>query len=295
MPTKPISADFPFESKFLEVHGSKIHYIDKGEGDPILFLHGNPTCNYLWRNIIPHLSGQGRCIAPDLIGMGKSDKPDIHYGFHDSYRYLLAFIEQMELKNVTLVVHDWGSGLGFHYATQNPENIKAIAFMESLHDIVVIKDLPLQARIAATLLTNSVIGRFLVGNFNLFINKVLPDMILRDLTDEEMAVYAAPYKTKESRRPLWVWPQQGLTNPDKNTPERLAYKAWREWLPSSPIPKLCLYVTPGAAIQEKDAARIRETFTNTEVVNVGEGLHFFQEDCPHETGEALSNWYARIQ
>ncbi|MEL6101950.1 MAG: alpha/beta fold hydrolase [Pseudomonadota bacterium] len=133
MSKKPISPEFPFESRFLEVHGSNIHYIEEGEGDPILFLHGNPTSNYLWRNIIPYLSGQGRCIAPDLIGMGKSDKPDINYGFVDSYRYLSAFIEQMKLRSVTLVVHDWGSGLGLHYANLNRDNIKGVAFMESLH------------------------------------------------------------------------------------------------------------------------------------------------------------------
>ena len=110
---KEISAEFPFESKYLEVKGSKIHYIEEGEGDPILFLHGNPTSNYLWRNIIPHLASQGRCIAPDLIGMGKSGKPDIDYGFHDTYEYLDAFIKKLGLKNVTLVLHDWGSGISF--------------------------------------------------------------------------------------------------------------------------------------------------------------------------------------
>ena len=289
----PISPDFPFESRFLEVLGSKIHYIDEGQGDPVLFLHGNPTCNYLWRNIIPYVSGQARCIAPDLIGMGKSDKPDIDYGFEDSYCYLLEFIEKMELKNVTLVVHDWGSGLGFHYAEQNKANVKAIAFMESLHIMPNLKDLPRSVRFATAIL-RSPFGKFAVGNFNLFIKKVLPDMIMRDLTYEEMAVYAAPYKTKTSRKPLWTWPRDVPIDPTKRTSVRDAYEAWSSWLPNSEIPKLCLYVTPGSAITEKDATLIRETYTNTQVANVGEGLHFFQEDCPHETGEALANWYAKI-
>ncbi|MEO0432377.1 MAG: haloalkane dehalogenase [Cyanobacteria bacterium J06656_5] len=294
MSKRPISSEFPYESKYLDVLGSKIHYIDKGEGDLILFLHGNPTCNYLWRNIIPYMSGQARCIAPDLIGMGKSDKPNIHYGFEDSYRYLSAFIEQMALKNVTLVVHDWGSGLGFHYATQNPENVKAIAFMEALHDVPPLEELSLPVRLSSALLRNPVFGKFVVGNFNLLIKKVLPDLIVRELTDEEQAVYAAPYKTKESRRPIWVWPQEAFLDPSRRTPVREAFEAWRDWLPTSTIPKLCLYTTPGAGIKEKEAAKIRETFTNTEVLNVGEGLHFIQEDCPHEIGEALSNWYAKI-
>ena len=294
MTKKPISAEFPFESKYLDVLGSKIHYIEEGEGDPILFLHGNPTCNYLWRNIIPHVSGQGRCIAPDLIGMGKSDKPDIDYGFEDSYSYLEGFINEMGLKNITLVVHDWGSGLGFHYATENPDNIKAIAFMEAIHEVPPIKELPFSVRVSVPLLTNPVIGKFIVGNFNIMVKKGLSDMIIRKLTDEEKAVYEAPYKTKASRKPMWVWPQQIPFDPSVNRPVNKAYIAWRDWLPTSEIPKLCLYVTPGAGIKEKEAMRIRETFTNTEVINVGEGLHFMQEDCPHEIGEALSNWYKKI-
>ena len=134
----------------------------------------------------------------------------------------------------------------------------------------------------------------MVGNFNFFIKKVLPALIIRDLTEEEMSVYAAPYKTKESRRPLWVWPREGPLETGGGTPVSTAFAAWRDWLPTSSIPKLCLYTTPGAAIKEKEAAKIRETFVNTDVVHVGEGLHLIQEDCPHEIGEALSNWYARV-
>ncbi|MEM6468844.1 MAG: haloalkane dehalogenase [Planctomycetota bacterium] len=291
MTDKPISPDFPYESKFLDVLGSKIHYIDEGEGETILFIHGNPTCNYLWRNVIPHLSGQARCIAPDLIGMGKSDKPDIRYGFFDSYRYLSSFIDQLQLKNVTLVLHDWGSGLGFHYANENRDNIRAMAFMESLHDMPSIKDLPTPVRIATALIRNPVVGKFFVGNLNLLLKKVMPQLINRDLTEAEQAVYSAPYETVKSRKPLWVWPQDAPLDPTKRTPVREAFEAWREWLPSCDIPKLCLYATPGSAIQEKDAEKIRETFSNTKVVNVGEGQHHIQEDCPHEIGEALAKWY----
>lgn len=128
-----ISSKFPFESKFIEINGSKMHYIDVGKGDTILFLHGNPTSSYLWRNIIPHLQSIARCIAPDLIGMGKSDKPDIAYTFEDHYDYLEKFIEKLNLKNITLVIHDWGSGLGFHYANTHRDNIKGIAFMEAIY------------------------------------------------------------------------------------------------------------------------------------------------------------------
>jgi pimeloyl-ACP methyl ester carboxylesterase len=129
---KQIAIEFPFQSNFVQVHDSKIHYIDEGKGEPMLFLHGNPTSSYLWRNIIPHLTDKARCIAPDLIGMGKSDKPDIEYRFFDHARYVEGFIEKMKLKDITLVVHDWGSGLGFHYAMRNEDKISGIAFMESI-------------------------------------------------------------------------------------------------------------------------------------------------------------------
>ncbi|MEL7232893.1 MAG: alpha/beta fold hydrolase, partial [Chloroflexota bacterium] len=132
MTSNAISTDFPFESRFVDVHGSKMHYVDVGEGAPVLFLHGNPTSSYLWRNIIPHMSDHARCIAPDLIGMGKSDKPDIPYRFDDHYRYITGFIEALDLTNITLVIHDWGSALGFHYAMQHEDNVKGVAFMEAI-------------------------------------------------------------------------------------------------------------------------------------------------------------------
>ncbi|MGD1913248.1 MAG: haloalkane dehalogenase [Rivularia sp. (in: cyanobacteria)] len=294
MESKKISSEFPYESKYVDILGSKIHYVDEGEAETILFIHGNPTSNYLWRNIIPYMSDKARCIAPDLIGMGKSDKPDINYGFEDSFKYLEAFINKMELKNVTLVLHDWGSGLGFHYANLNRANVKAIAFMESIHDVPSFTDLPISKRMAFSLIRHPIAGKFLVRNFNLFIKKMLPDFIVRDLSDAEKAAYAEPYQTKESRRPLWVWSQEVPFDSDEKTPVRIAFESWRDWLVSSEIPKLCLYATPGSAIMEEDVDKIRRTFSNTEILNVGKGLHFIQEDCPHEIGEALSEWYLRI-
>lgn len=294
MANKSISHEFPFDSKYLEVHGSKIHYIEEGEGDPILFLHGNPTSNYLWRNIIPYLSKQGRCIAPDLIGMGKSDKPDINYGFEDSYRYLDAFIKKMGLRNVTLVVHDWGSGLGFHYANLNSENVKAIAFMEALYDITIVEDLPLGVRIFSRLVRNPIIGGFIAINLNMFIRGVIPGQIKRKLRAEEKEYYAAPFKTKKSRTPLFAWVSDVPIVGFKPTAVTAFIKSWAPWLASTEIPKICLYVTPGSAIQEADAEKIKKTFKNTEVVHVGEGFHFMQEDVPHEIGETLSAWYGKL-
>lgn len=294
MTNKKISADFPFQSKFLEVKASKIHYIEEGQGDPIIFLHGNPTSNYLWRNIIPYLSGLGQCIAPDLIGMGKSDKPDISYGFKDSYEYLEAFIEKMELKNITLILHDWGSGLGFHYANLHRENIKAIAFMEAMYDAPTLYDMPFAVKMGLKTLMNPVFGKFMGLNMNMFIKKMLPDMIIRKLSREELAHYAAPYPTRKSRIPLLRWPHDVPFADGKPTDATDAVKSWAPWLASVEIPKLCFYVTPGVAIKEKDVKVIKETFRNTELIHLGKGLHFIQEDYPHEIGEALSTWYQKI-
>ena len=290
---KEISAKFPFQSKYVDVKGSKIHYIDEGEGDPILFIHGNPTSSYLWRNIIPYLQDKGRCIALDHIGMGKSDKPDIDYGFKDSYDYLEAFIEKLDLKNITLVIHDWGGMMGFHYANLHRDNVKAIAFMEASIDIVRYNTMPTSLKIALTMMRSNFIGGLMVKRANIFINKMLPDLIARKLTDEEMAHYAAPFPTPQSRKPLHRWPQDV---PIKGKPafsvEHVSNYA--KWLKETEIPKLCLYVTPGVGVQAEDIKVIQNEFKNTKLVNLGKGEHFIQEDYPHEIGQEIANWYDAI-
>jgi haloalkane dehalogenase len=290
---KPISAEFPFKSKFVEVKGSNMHYIDEGEGDPILFIHGNPTSSYLWRNVIPYMTNQGRCIALDHIGMGKSDQPDIHYGFKDSYDYLEAFIEKLGLKNITLVIHDWGAMMGFHYASMHPDNVKAIAFMEAAIDVPRYETMPGSIKVALAMMRSNFLGGLMVKRANIFITKMLPDMIMRKLTDEEMAYYAAPYPTPQSRKPLHRWPQDV---PIKGKPafsaERL--QNYAKWLRETEIPKLCLYITPGVGFQAEDLKVVTAHFKNTKVVNLGEGLHFLQEDYPHEIGEEVSKWLKEI-
>ncbi len=286
-----ISAEFPFESKFLEVKGSKIHYIEEGEGDPIIFLHGNPMSNYLWRNIIPYLSKQGRCIAPDLIGMGKSDKPNINYGFHDSFAYLDGFIKKMKLKNVTLVLHDWGSGLGFHYANLNRNNIKGIAFMEAMYDAPTLFDMPASIRTAVKMFRTPGIGYMMGQVANMFIKKMIPEMIVRELTQEEKDFYAAPYPTIASRKSIATWPKH-VPFDGKKPADIAAYcAAWAKWLKETDIPKLFFYVSPGVAIKEKDVKRIKATMSNLKTIALGEGLHFIQEDYPHEIGSEISTWY----
>jgi len=289
-----ISEDFPFESKYLDIKGSKIHYIDEGEGDPILFLHGNPTSNYLWRNIIPYLQSEGRCIAPDLIGMGKSDKPDITYGFKDTYEYLEEFIETLGLKNITLVIHDWGSGLGFHYANTHRDNIKGIAFMEAMVKPLTYKGMPsVGLQIAFKMMRTPFIGWIMLNVANMFVKKLLPDMIVRKLSKKEMDYYEMPYPTIASRKAVRVWPLEvPIDEKPKQTYEII--RGYGEWLKESNIPKLFFYAHPGAIILEDTVEYINSNFSNIKSVDIGKGLHFIQEDNPHLIGEEIAKWYKTI-
>lgn len=290
---KEISSTFPFKSKYIDIKGSKIHYIDEGEGDPVLFLHGNPTSSYLWRNIIPYLKHSSRCIAPDHIGMGKSGKPDIEYGFENTFEYLDMFIEKLNLKNITLVLHDWGSILGFHYANTHRENIKAIAFMESSIRAPNFDTMPASVRFAIKLMRNPVFGPFMVKRMNIFIKKMLPDLITRELSKDEKKYYAGPYPNAKSREPLLAWPKDVPIN---GRPKRVdnIIKDYHQWLKKSEIPKLCLYVKPGVGLQKEDVDIIRREFKNTKLVYLGEGMHFIQEDYPHEIGEEINKWYTSL-
>lgn len=292
--TKAISADFPFQSKYLSIQGSKLHYIDEGTGDPILFLHGNPTSSYLWRNIIPYLTDLGRCIALDHIGMGKSDKPDIEYGFRDTYKYLDLFITELGLKNITLILHDWGSILGFHYANLHRDNIKAIVFMESSIQAPNFANMPTNARLSIKMVKNPLLGVLLVKYANIFIKKMLPDLIQRELTEEEKKHYASPFPTAKSRQPLLAFPQDVPMNGQPEVVDKVI-KDYHAWLKETEIPKLCLYVNPGVALQKEDVELIKKEFRNTKLVYLGEGMHFIQEDYPHQIGQNIVEWYVKIE
>jgi len=285
-----ISPKFPFESKFIEVNGSKMYYIDVGKGYPILFLHGNPTSSYLWRNIIPHLQKNGRCIAPDLIGMGKSDKPDIPYRFEDHYNYLEKFIKKLNLKNIILVIHDWGSGLGFHYANTHRDNVKGIAFMDAMVKPMRWKDMPKGMAPVFRMLRAPFLGWLMISVGNMFLNKMLPDLILRKISKEELSYYKKPYPTIKSRKPVRVWPQEIPINGKPKNMFRII-SSYADWLKETRIPKLCLYSHPGAIIMEDGVEYINKNFKNTKMVDIGKGLHFVQEDNPHMIGKEIAKWY----
>ena len=286
-----ISAAFPFVSKFVEVEGSQLHYVEEGDGDPILFLHGNPTSSYLWRNIIPHLASEGRCIALDLIGMGKSDKPDIDYRFFDHATYVEGFIAALGLKNLTLVAHDWGSALGFHYATRHQDNIKALAFMEAIIMPVPSWDrLPEDKRGVFQAFRTPDVGWDMIVNKNMFVEQILPGGIARALSQEEMDIYRAPFIEPESRRPLWRWPNEiPIAGEPADVVDAVAnaYRVLIEW----DVPKILFHAAPGAIIQPPMVDMLKGGLANLTSVDLGEGMHFLQEDHPHEIGEALRDWY----
>ena len=290
---KDISSKFPFKSKFIEVNGSKMHYVDEGKGDPILFLHGQPTSSYLWRNVIPHLQKKARCIAPDLIGMGKSDKPDIAYTFEDHYDYLENFIDRLNLKNITLVIHDWGSGLGFHYANKHRENIKGIAFMEAIVKPLTWDDFPKGFKMVFTMFRTRFIGYMMITVGNIFLKKLLPNFTLRKLNEEELAYYNEPYPTRASRKPVRMWPTQlPINGKPKGVHDIIT--AYAKWLTETNTPKLCIYAHPGAVLVDKGVEYIKDNFPNTKMVDIGEGMHYLQEESPHTIGKTINEWYSKL-
>ena len=288
-----ISAEFPFESHYVEVLGSKMHYIDEGEGDPILFIHGNPTSSYLWRNIVPYVSDDARVIAVDLIGMGKSDKPDIDYRFVDHAKYLEGFIEELELKNITLVIHDWGSGLGFNYAMQHEDNIKGIAFMEAFLMPLKWDEFPAEFREMFENFRTPGIGEEMIMTQNIFVEQILPGSIIREITDEEMNHYREPYPTVESRKPVWVWPNEIPFNGEPADVHKIVTD-YNQWLQETEIPKILFYATPGVLLPSSMVEWSEANLKNLETIYVGEGIHFIQEDHPHEIGRGLADWYQEI-
>ncbi len=283
-------------SKRVAVHGLTMAYEEVGSGDPIVFLHGNPTSSYLWRNVIPHLSDRYRCIAPDLIGMGNSDKlPDGgpgRYTFVEHRRYLDAFLDAVDLGDrVTLVVHDWGSGLGFDWANRHRDRVAGIAYMEAVVRPISWDDWPPDARPIFEAL-RSPAGEELVLEKNIFVERILPASIIRDLTDGEMAVYRAPYvEPGESRRPTLTWPRQIPIDGDPADVTRIV-ESYAAWLASSDVPKLFIDAEPGSILVGAQREFCR-TWPNQVEVTVP-GIHFLQEDSPDEIGIAIAGWRSLI-
>ena len=293
-----ISAAFPYRKQRRRVLGREMAYVEVGQGDPIVLLHGNPTSSYLWRNVLPHLQPRGRCIAPDLIGMGDSDKlPDSgpgSYRFVEHRRYLDALLEALDVhERVTFVIHDWGSALGFDWANRHREAVKGIAFMEAIvrpqgwdHWDKINMRPALQA-------LRSEAGEEMVLRDNFFIEKILPGAILRALSAEEMAQYRRPFaEPGEGRRPTLTWPRQ---IPIDGEPADVAaiVAASADWLSTSGVPKLFFRAEPGAILANaEDLAFIRSLPALTEVKVAGR--HYVQEDSPDEIGRAIAGWMLKL-
>jgi haloalkane dehalogenase len=288
-----ISAEFPYESQFVEVLGSSMHYVEQGAGDPILLLHGNPTSSYLWRNVIPHISPVGRVIAPDLIGMGKSDKPDIAYQLQDHIRYMDAFIEALELENVVLVLHDWGGGVGFDYAMRHPENVRGIVFMEAVVKPMSWADTNFAEKYLFETMRDEQDGYDLNIVDNYFVEKLLPMMAGRAMSEAEMDVYREPYLKAADRKPVKVWPQE---IPIDGTPERndILISNTYEKLKESSVPLLLLVAEPGMIMKKEFVATLKHDLPRMETVDIGEGLHFIQETQPTKIGEAAATWISGL-
>ena len=292
-----MSNSFRDRKKFATVHGKQMAYIEEGEGDPIVFLHGNPTSSYLWRNVMPHLAGKGRLIAPDLIGMGDSDKLDNSgpnsYTFAEQCKYLFALLDQLGVnQNVTLVIHDWGSGLGFHWAHTHQDAVKGIAFMEAIVGTRKSWDeFPERARATFQAL-RSPAGEEMVLEKNLFVEAILPGSILRKLSDEEMAEYRRPFANAgEDRRPTLTFPRQVPVGGDPADVTQ-AVNAYVKWLTETSVPKLFINAEPGVLIAGPGRDFVR-SFPNLTEVTVA-GLHFIQEDSPDQIGEAVRDWHATL-
>jgi haloalkane dehalogenase len=289
-----ISSDFKYSKSFLNINGKNLAYVDSGEGDPIVFLHGNPTSSYLWRNVMPHLEGMGRLIAPDLVGMGDSEKldgsgPD-RYTFIEHTEYLYALLEELDLNNVTLVIHDWGSALGFNWAALNPEKIKSIVYMEAITGpIESWDDWPEQARNIFQLFRSDA-GEELILEKNFFVERVFAGDVgmHRALEKQELDAYIRPFEEKgESRRPTLTWPRQ---IPIEGEPKEVVeiVKNYAKFMSETQMPKLFINADPGSILIGKQR-EVSRKWPNQKEVTV-KGGHFIQEVSPDEIGESIKDF-----
>jgi haloalkane dehalogenase len=291
-------AAFPYEKQRASVLGQTMAYVEVGEGDPIVFLHGNPTSSYLWRNVIPHLEGLGRCIAPDLIGMGDSAKlPNSgpgSYTFVEHRRYLDALFDALGVhERVTLVVHDWGSALGFDWANRHRDAVQGIAYMEAIVRPRSWDMFPPDARPLFQALRSEA-GEALILEHNAFVEQILPRSMLRPLTEEEMAAYRRPFaEPGEGRRPTLTWPRQ-IPIDGEPADVTAIVSSYGNWLATSQVPKLFVKGEPGAALSRDALVNFCRTWPAQTEVTV-RGIHFLQEDSPDEIGRAIATWLTQIQ
>lgn len=289
-----ISEKFSYSSHFVTVHGSKMHYIEQGQGDPILFLHGIPTSSYIWRNVIPHLSSLGRCIAPDLIGLGQSEKPLIEYSISDHIDYVQAFIHALNLKNITLVMHGFGSIPGFDYAMRHENNCKGLvfyeAFLRTLHDM----DSALAFHEQLGFWQEQAVIPDSIFDARHFVEEVISQSVMRRLSEEEMENYRRPFAEKEAAKPLLQYLKEVLHGEGADQINSIIAD-YSQKLQQSNLPKLMLYSLPGFITPIATAMWAKENLPRLEMVDIGEELHLAQETCPQLMGETISVWLQGIE
>ena len=286
-----MTAADPFQRHRRRVLDSEMAYVDRGRGQPVVFLHGNPTSSYLWRNVIPHVEPVARCLAPDLIGMGDSGPASGGaYRFVDHARYLDAWFEALALEGVTLVMHDWGSALGFHWAHRHPERVRGLVYMEAIVRPLSWAEWPDNARkIFQALRTPA--GEEMILEKNVFVERILPASVIRPLTEDEMTVYRRPWRQEgERRRPMLTWPREIPL--DGQPPDMVKLvEAYGQWLASSPVAKLFINADPGAILTGPQREFCR-SWPNQREITV-RGVHFIQEDSPTEIGTAITAFLNR--
>jgi haloalkane dehalogenase len=282
----------------LPVLNSTMAYREAGQpGKPAaLFLHGNPTSSYIWRNIIPHVAEAAHCIAPDLIGFGQSGKPDIPYRFEDHVRYLDAFIAASGISSTYLVVQDWGTALAFHLAAHRPDFVRGLAFMEFIRPVPsweeFLRGNP-KREIFRKFRTPGE-GEKLILEGNAFVERVLPGSMLRKLSEDEMAVYRAPFPTPQSRRPTWRFPNE-LPIAGEPADVYAAIEKAHAALAASTYPKLLFAADPGALVSPAFAEDLSRKLHNCKLVMLGAGVHFLQEDHPETIGRSVAAWIAEAE
>lgn len=303
-PEANVSSEFPFTLNRVKVFESEMAYVDTGkplnsehatEGT-VVFLHGNPTSSYLYRNIIPHVSPKFRCVAPDLIGMGASDKPRIEYRFVDHARYLSKFFDAViPSGKIILVIQDWGSALGFDWAYQHQNRVAGLAFMEFIRPFPT-WDSMIMGKMQETFRSfrDEVQGRRMIIEENLFIEAMMPRGLVRQLTPAEHDYYRKPYLDPASREPIFSWPNEIPIEgnpPDVN--ERV--ERYHDWLIKNELPKIFFWATPGRIVSEEKAKWYLENLKNTTGVYVGQGMHFLQEDHPNLIGTEIAKWLVSLE
>ncbi|KAH8660557.1 Alpha/Beta hydrolase protein [Xylariales sp. PMI_506] len=292
-----ISAAFPFTKQRVPIFGSQMAFVDIGisSGSATIFLHGNPTSSYLWRNIIPHVSANSRCVAPDLIGFGDSDKiAGLEYRVADQQRYLDTFLDTvLPTERLTFVLHDWGSALGFDWARRHQERVAGLCFMEF---VIAADDWNVFHPGVAEIFRpfrDPKLGRQLLIDDNVFVEKVLPGGAVRELTEEEMAHYRQPFLDPASREPVWRFPNEiPIAGEPADVWEKV--QTYMTWLLKTDIPKLFFWVSPGVIITPNTAEQFMQKLRNTKGVYLGSGRHYVQEDHPHTIGREIAQWLPEL-